>query len=143
MAGFFYRFLAKWSGGEKVSGVPEREIYSAIGDDGFRRLVQAFYRQVAQDDVIGPMYPREDLVGAEERLREFLVYRFGGPQTYLENRGHPRLRIRHAPFLIGHRARDRWVELMSNALDEVALPADAVATMKPFFEQVATFLMNR
>ncbi len=67
--------------------VDDQEIYPLIGEDGFRRLVAAFYRQVPQDELLGPMYPRHDLAGAEERLREFLIFRFGGPQRYLETRG--------------------------------------------------------
>lgn len=89
------------------------------------------------------MYPEDDLPGAERRLLQFLIFRFGGPQTYLEERGHPRLRMRHAPFVVDQRARDRWVALMDRALDEAALPAEAEATLRPFFHDVATFLMNR
>ena len=73
--------------------VQEEQVYSTVGEDGFRRLVAAFYRQVANDDILGPIYPKDDLAGAEERLRGFLIYRFGGPETYLEQRGHPRLRM--------------------------------------------------
>ena len=98
----------------------DQNIYNLIGEDGFRRLVSAFYRQVPQDDILGHMYPRHDFAGAEDRLRTFLIFRFGGPQHYLEQRGHPRLRMRHAPFAIGKAARDRWMQLMSNALDEAA-----------------------
>src|SRR6266700_1721994 len=82
-----------------------------IGTEGFTRLVAAFYRQVPQDDLLGPMYPATDLPGAEQRLRDFLIGRFGGPQTYIEQRGHPRLRARHSPFHINQAARDRWVRL--------------------------------
>jgi hemoglobin len=121
----------------------EQEIYAVIGDDGFHRLVAAFYRQVRTDDVLGPLYPAHDLEGAERRLRDFLLFRFGGPSTYLETRGHPRLRIRHAPFAIGIEARDRWVQLMNRALDEASLPEDAHTTLKTFFASTATFLMNR
>jgi hemoglobin len=121
----------------------ERDVYARIGDDGFARLIRAFYAQVAGDDVLGPMYPAGDLPGAEERLRAFLVGRFGGPERYVEARGHPRLRQRHAPFHIDQRARDRWMQLMTRALDEVALPADADAVLRPFFEQTATFMINR
>ena len=70
-------------------GMPELEIYSMIGAEGFARLVAAFYRQVPQDDLLGPIYPASDLPGAEQRLRDFLIGRFGGPQTYIEQRGHP------------------------------------------------------
>jgi hemoglobin len=121
----------------------DQEIYSLIGEDGFTRLVAAFYRQVPGDEVLGPMYPRHDLKGAEERLRDFLIFRFGGPQRYLEQRGHPRLRMRHAPFPIGNAARDRWIELMNNALAEAALPSEVDALLRQFFDQVATFMINR
>src|SRR5581483_4516597 len=104
-------------------GVEDRQIYEAIGEEGFARLVAAFYRQVPLDDVVGAMYRFEDLAGAEQRLREFLIGRFGGPPRYLENRGHPRLRIRHARFHIDQEARDRWVRMMERALEEAALPA--------------------
>ena len=87
----------------------DSEIFQAIGEDGFERLVAAFYRQVPGDDVLSPMYPPDDFVGAEHRLRDFLVGRFGGPPRYIEQRGHPRLRMRHAPFAIDSRARNRWV----------------------------------
>jgi hemoglobin len=120
----------------------EEEIYSAIGEDGFTRLVAAFYAQVPDDDILGPMYPRQDLAGAEQRLRDFLVFRFGGPSRYLEQRGHPRLRARHAPFPVDARARDRWVSLMDRALDRAMLPADAGAVLRGFHD-TATFLMNR
>jgi hemoglobin len=121
----------------------DQDIYGLIGEDGFRRLVAAFYRQVPGDDLLGPMYPAHDLAGAEERLRNFLIFRFGGPQKYIEERGHPRLRMRHAPFAIGPAARNRWVELMGNALGETALPAEVDAMLREFFAGVATFMMNR
>lgn len=121
----------------------EIDVYAAIGEDGFRRLVRAFYAQVPADEILGPMYPPADLAGAEERLREFLIGRFGGPQRYIEQRGHPRLRARHAPFAIDQRARDRWMHLMSRALDSAALPPEATLVLRSFFEQTATFMMNR
>jgi len=123
--------------------VDEQEIYSAIGDEGFERLVAAFYRQVPGDDVLGPIYPAQDLRGAEQRLRDFLIFRFGGPPVYIEQRGHPRLRMRHAPFAIGKVARDRWLQLMSRALDETSLPDDVREVLRAFFASTATFLMNR
>jgi hemoglobin len=123
--------------------VEEHEIYSAIGPAGFDRLVSAFYRQIPGDDVLGPLYPAHDLAGAEQRLRDFLIFRFGGPRHYLEQRGHPRLRMRHAPFAIGPVQRDRWVELMKRALDEATLPAGARQVLQTFFESTATFLINR
>jgi len=121
----------------------ENDIYAVIGPQGFERLVAAFYRQIPDDEVLGPLYPPQDLAGAEERLRDFLTFRFGGPSTYLETRGHPRLRVRHAPFAIGKAARDRWVQLMQKALEEAALPDDVRRTLETFFSNTATFLMNR
>lgn len=126
-----------------VENLPEDKVFELIGEAGFRRLIAAFYRQVPGDDVLGPMYPKADIPGAEERLREFLIFRFGGPPSYIEKRGHPRLRGRHMPFKVDTRARDRWMQLMSNALAEAALPAEAEQVLRPFFEHVATFLINQ
>lgn len=121
----------------------EHDIFSIIGEDGFARLVSAFYRRVPADDILGPMYPPHDLHGAEERLRDFLVGRFGGPSRYIEHRGHPRLRMRHMPFAIDGPARHRWIQLMTRALDEAALPLEADRVLRAFFEEVATMLINR
>jgi hemoglobin len=120
----------------------DTNVYGLIGDDGFARLVAAFYRRVPGDDVLGRMYPPDDLAGAEWRLREFLVGRFGGPARYVEQRGHPRLRMRHAPFTIDVAARDRWLKLMDEALAEVALPAEAEQPLRKFFHEAATFMIN-
>jgi hemoglobin len=125
------------------ASLAEDQIFARIGEDGFRRLVHAFYAQVPGDDVLGPMYPPDDLDGAEQRLRGFLIYRFGGPQDYIDQRGHPRLRMRHSPFPIDQQARDRWVTLMDRALDSAALPEDATDALRRFFHETATFLMNR
>jgi hemoglobin len=125
-----------------MSGIPEEEIYAAVGEDGFARLVRAFYAQVPADPILGPMYPAHDLAAAEQRLRDFLIGRFGGPPRYVEARGHPRLRMRHMPFAIDAAARDRWVALMNKALDEAALPDDVTSLLREFFGSVATFLRN-
>ena len=121
----------------------ENDVYSRIGEEGLTRVVAAFYRRVPADDVLGPMYPPEDLAGAEERLRDFLIYRFGGPQRYIEQRGHPRLRARHGRFAIDVRARDRWMQLMTEAMAEAGLPAEVESVMREFMGGIATFLMNR
>jgi len=123
--------------------IDEGAIYARVGEEGFAALVHAFYAQVPADEILGPLYPAEDLAGAEERLRDFLVGRFGGPARYIEQRGHPRLRMRHAPFWIDQRARDRWMALMSRALDTVAFPTDVTSVLRSFFEQTATFMINR
>ena len=121
----------------------EDQIFNAIGEDGFVRLIRAFYAQVPADPILGPMYPQNDLAGAEQRLREFLIGRFGGPPRYIEQRGHPRLRMRHNPFTIDVAARDRWVTLMDRALDAAQLPDDAAAVLRDFFHSTATFMINR
>ena len=121
----------------------DSQIYATIGEAGFERLVGAFYRQIPTDDILGPMYPQHDLVAAEQRLRDFLVGRFGGPERYSEQRGHPRLRMRHAAFPIDREARDRWMELMGHALDEAQLPPDVTEYLREFLGQVATMMMNR
>jgi hemoglobin len=123
--------------------VDEPDIYAAIGEDGFRRLIAAFYRQVPGDPILGAMYPPHDLAGAETRLCDFLVGRFGGPQRYIEQRGHPRLRLRHAPFPIDPAARDRWLELMGVALDEADLGDEVTSFLRDFFSAVATMMVNR
>lgn len=121
----------------------DQDVYDMIGEEGFARLVAAFYAQVPQDEVLGPMYPSHDMAGAEARLRDFLVVRFGGPPRYLEQRGHPRLRARHAPFAVDRDARDRWVAMMERALAEAALPPEADAILREFLSTTATFLINR
>lgn len=121
----------------------DTKVYKLIGDEGFDRLVAAFYKRVATDDILRPMYPEEDLRAAQHRLRDFLIQRFGGPFKYSERRGHPRLRMRHAPFAITQRGRDRWVELMEAALAETNLPAEAVGPLRKFFHESATFMINR
>ncbi|MEA2735313.1 MAG: hemoglobin [Humisphaera sp.] len=126
-----------------VTDLLDTHVYSVIGEAGFTRLVAAFYRRVPTDDILRPMYPEDDLAGAEERLRDFLVQRFGGPMAYSERRGHPRLRMRHASFTIDQRGRDRWVELMEAAMAEADLPAQAVAPLRKFFHDAATFMINR
>ncbi len=120
----------------------DTQIYDVIGEDGFRRLVAAFYRRVPGDDILGPLYPPDDMPGAEQRLREFLIQRFGGPDHYSQRRGHPRLRMRHAPFKIDQAGRDRWIELMEAALAEAKLPSEAEPALRKFFHDAATFMIN-
>lgn len=121
---------------------PPEQVFEVIGQGGFEKLLAAFYRRVATDDILRPMYPEEDLAAAERRLRMFLEQYFGGPTTYSQERGHPRLRMRHAPFRIDVQARDRWVKLMLEALAEADLPAEVVPTLREYFENGASFLIN-
>jgi hemoglobin len=118
-------------------------IYAIIGADGMARLTAAFYHLVGSDDILRPLYPEADLSNAEARLRDFLTFRFGGPPHYIAQRGHPRLRMRHAPFAIDQRARDRWVALMEQAIEQAALPSESLGPLRQFFQEVATFLINR
>jgi len=120
----------------------ENEIYNAIGEEGFTHLISAFYRRVRTDDILAPLYPEHDFPGAEERLRLFLIQRFGGPGTYSERRGHPRLRMRHAPFPVTEAARNRWINLMESALAEANLPPQTIPALHKYFLDTATFMIN-
>ena len=118
------------------------EIYQQLGEAGITDMVAAFYKRIPEDDLIGPMYPADDMAGSEKRLRDFLIFRFGGPQDYIEQRGHPRLRMRHVPFKIGLAERDRWLSLMDAALEEAAIPEPAATTLREFFAPTADFMRN-
>ncbi|MDB5324979.1 MAG: glbO [Phycisphaerales bacterium] len=119
------------------------DLYHRIGEAKLRQVVAAFYRQVPSNPVLGPMYPPDDLAAAEERLYGFLAQRFGGPTTYSEQRGHPRLRMRHAPFAVDVTARDHWIATMGAAIDEAELPVIDSETMKHFLFSVAHQMQNR
>lgn len=121
----------------------ESDLFALIGADGITRLVAGFYRQIPDDDVVGPMYPPNDLAAAEERLRLFLIFRFGGPQDYLQRRGHPALRMRHAPFAINQAARDRWMQLMEKSINDCQFSEEVSQVLRGFLGHVATFLINR
>jgi hemoglobin len=121
----------------------EAEIWETLGEEGFERLVAAFYEQIPGDDLLGPLYPEGDLEGAEARLRDFLLFRFGGVTRYVEERGHPRLRMRHMPYSIGEEERDRWLLLMGNAMQAAEIPGEAADSLMGFFAQVADFMRNR
>jgi hemoglobin len=123
----------------------EREvtIYTqAGGAETFERLVRGFYERVAADPVLRPMYPT-DLDPPRERLTLFLIQYFGGPAAYSQQRGHPRLRMRHFPFAIDQAARDRWVTHMLASLDALGLPAPVRDEMRRYFQDAATFMINR
>lgn len=117
--------------------------YEEIGGfETIRRIVAKFYEGVAQDAVLRPMYPEADLGPAEERFLHFLVQYWGGPTTYAEQRGHPRLRMRHAPFAVNLEARDRWLGHFRAALDDVALPPDQDARFWDYVTHAANFMVN-
>ncbi len=121
----------------------DHTIYSIIGQDGISRLLEAFYSRVKTDDVICPLYPDDDWEGSEQRLRDFLLYRFGGPSTYIEERGHPRLRTRHMPFPIGITERDRWLGLMDDAMLDAKLSEAIREYLSQFFTQTADLMRNK
>ena|SRR5579859_4037431 len=117
-------------------------VYDQIGQDGFERLVAAFYRHIAEDAILRPLYPDADLSAAERRLRLFLIQFFGGPTTYSAERGHPALRMRHAPFPIGIAERDAWLKAMFAALEETQIAEPARSVMQDYFVRGADFLRN-
>jgi hemoglobin len=123
--------------------IDPRGIYAILGEDGFNRLTAAFYAGVSTDPLLRPLYPGEDLEPARRRLALFLMQYFGGPTTYSDERGHPRLRIRHFPFPIDQARRDAWMSHMSTAMDAAGLTPDVRAAMQRYFEDAATFLINR
>ncbi len=122
----------------------EDSVYERVGgEDFFRRLVEGFYERVERDDILRPMYP-EDLSESKRVLTLFLVQYWGGPGTYLEERGHPRLRMRHVPFRITKRARDAWLSAMMGSLEEARgdLSEDDFVEMREYFSMAATSLRN-
>jgi hemoglobin len=117
--------------------------YDAVGGhDTFARLVHRFYEGVATDPLLRPMYPEEDLGPAEQRLLMFLEQYWGGPTTYSDQRGHPRLRMRHAPFVVNPAARDRWLHHMKVAVDELDLAPIHRATLWDYLDRAANSMVN-
>ncbi|WP_026316708.1 globin [Actinokineospora enzanensis] len=117
--------------------------YEAVGgEDTFHRIVARFYAEVAADDVLRPMYPEADLGPAEERLRLFLMQYWGGPHTYSDRRGHPRLRMRHQPFVIGPVQRDAWLRCMRVAVDSAGLAEEHRTKLWQYLEMAANSLLN-
>ena len=121
----------------------EPTFYDAIGGaETFRKLVDAFYAGVAADPVLRPLYPEADLGPANDRLRMFLEQYWGGPGTYSEQRGHPRLRMRHAPYRVGPRERDAWLAHMRTAVDSLALDPAHEAVLWDYLERAAYSMVN-
>jgi truncated hemoglobin YjbI len=129
-------------GPDRPTVEPVSSLYDAVGGEPvFRRLVADFYAGVAEDPVLRPLYP-EELGPAEDRLRMFLVQYWGGPPTYSEQRGHPRLRMRHVAWTVGERERDAWLRVMGAALDKQDLPEPARAAIWDHVERAAHSLVN-
>ena len=120
-----------------------QNFYAEVGGAPvFDKIVARFYEQVAQDDILRPLYPDEDLGPAEDRLRMFLEQYWGGPRTYSDQRGHPRLRMRHAPFRIGLAERDAWLRCMRTAVDEADLGEAHRAVLWDYLEMAANSMVN-
>ncbi|WP_280726318.1 globin [Kitasatospora sp. MAA4] len=121
----------------------EESFFEAVGGEPvFRRLVHRFYQGVAADELLRPMYPEEDLGPAEERLALFLMQYWGGPRTYSDERGHPRLRMRHAPFKVDRAAHDAWLHHMRVALDELELAPEAERQLWDYLTYAAASMVN-
>ena len=125
------------------SPAPAATFYEAVGgEDTFRRLVALFYAGVAADPVLRALYPEDDLGPAADRLRMFLIQYWGGPTTYSQQRGHPRLRMRHAPFAVGVAQRDAWLQHMRDAVDSLDLPPEYEAQLWDYLVRAADSLRN-
>ncbi|WP_411125897.1 globin [Streptomyces sp. x-19] len=121
----------------------EQTFYEQVGgEDTFRRLVRRFYEGVAEDPLLRPMYPEEDLGPAEERLTLFLMQYWGGPRTYSDNRGHPRLRMRHAPFTVDRAAHDAWLRHMRDAVDSLELTEEHRTQLWDYLTYAAASMVN-
>jgi hemoglobin len=124
--------------------VLNRSVYElAGGEETFRLLVGRFYAAVATDPVLRAVYPDEDLSGATERLTLFLIQYWGGPSTYSEHRGHPRLRLRHQPFAIGKAERDAWLRHMTAAVESFELAPEIRKALLDYFETASTAMINQ
>jgi hemoglobin len=122
---------------------PQVSFYEAIGGhETFVALVERFYEGVAGDEGLRPMYPQEDLGPARERLTMFLEQYWGGPTTYSDQRGHPRLRMRHAPFAVTADARDRWLAHMRAAVESIGLPPAYESVLWTYLERAAWSMLN-
>lgn len=135
--------MSQVSQANEGQGGAGQTFYDEIGGfDTFRRIVARFYEGVATDELLRPLYPEEDLGPAEERFLLFLVQYWGGPTTYGDTRGHPRLRMRHAPFAVTPAAKDRWLVHFRAGLDEVALTPEQDARLWEYVEHAAQFMVN-
>lgn len=130
--------------GSRRSPSERTTFYDEVGGAAtFERLVARFYAAVRSDPVLAPLYPQDDWEGAETRLRGFLEQYWGGPTTYSDERGHPRLRMRHAPFAIGPAERDAWLTHMRDAVESLELPAEQDATLWGYLAMAAQSMQNR
>ncbi len=128
---------------DALAAAPTANVFEAAGGEPtFRDLVGRFYARVATDPVLCAVYPDEDLSGATERLTLFLIQYWGGPSTYSQQRGHPRLRLRHQPFAIGQRERDAWLGHMTAAVDSLDLTPAVSKALLDYFDAASTAMIN-
>ena len=128
---------------DALAAAPTANVFEAAGGEpAFRDLVERFYARVATDPVLRTVYPDEDLSAATERLTLFLIQYWGGPSTYSQQRGHPRLRVRHQPFAIGRRERDAWFEHMSAAVNSLDLTPGVRKAFLDYFDAASTAMIN-
>ena len=132
------------TGAAQATPTPEEaSFFVAVGGEPtFRRLVDRFYQGVAEDPLLRPLYPEQDLGPAADRLTLFLMQYWGGPNTYSATRGHPRLRMRHAPFRVGPAERDAWLRNMRRAIDTLGLPPEREEQLWEYLERAAQFMVN-
>jgi hemoglobin len=124
--------------------VLNRTVYElAGGEETFRLMVERFYARVAGDPLLRAVYPEEDLSGATERLTLFLIQYWGGPTTYSDRRGHPRLRMRHQPFAIGKPERDAWLRHMTAAVESLELAPEIRKSLLDYFGTASTAMINQ
>ena len=128
---------------DTLAAAPTANVFEAAGGEpAFRDLVGRFYARVATDPILRAVYPEEDLSGATERLTLFLIQYWGGPNTYSEQRGHPRLRLRHQPFAIGRRERDAWLAQMTAAVDSMEFAPAVRKALLDYFDAASTAMIN-
>lgn len=128
---------------DALAAAPTANVFEAAGGEpAFRQLVGRFYARVATDPVLRAIYPEADLSGATERLTLFLIQYWGGPGTYSEQRGHPRLRMRHQPFAIGRRERDAWLAQMTAAVDSMEMAPAVRKALLDYFDTASTAMIN-
>ena len=128
---------------DALAAAPTANVFEAAGGEpAFRELVGRFYARVATDPVLRAVYPEQDLSGATERLTLFLIQYWGGPGTYSQQRGHPRLRMRHQPFAIGRRERDAWLGHMTAAVDSMELAPAVRKALLDYFDAASTAMIN-
>lgn len=129
--------------GNPQVGDSSATVYELLGEAYFHRLTAAFYDGVRNDPVLLPMYPEEDMSGAQERLTWFLIQYFGGPQLFNQNRGAPMLRRRHMPYAVSEEAEQHWLSCMRDALDAAETPENVRSQMEAYFTRAAATMRNQ